>query len=161
LDAPERLALWPDMARLSAALGHGDEAGLCWMNALWADVASGAVPAWSWFRAEASRVSPPEVRGRSWGAAVAASAQPREIDGADLDRVLAVEGPTSADMRALAAYVFWAAVRQPAPAALVQRLARVRHFLDGKEQRLPVRAVWLAAVGLARLAGGDVLGLAR
>jgi hypothetical protein len=165
LDSPERLGLWPEMARLNMALGHGDDAGLCWMNALWADVTSGAVPAWHWFRAEASRVPTSDgsgsTRGRSWAAEAAASAQPRAIDGADLDRVLALEEPTSADLRALAAYVFCASGGKPAPAALVQRLPRVRHFLESKEQRLPVRAVWLSALGLARLGGGDVLGLAR
>src|SRR5262249_25458392 len=36
LDAPQRQALWPELARLNAALGHGDDAGVCWLHALWA-----------------------------------------------------------------------------------------------------------------------------
>src|SRR5262249_44239198 len=93
-----------------------------------------------------------------------ATGRPREVEAADLDRVLSLEGsdqPQAADVRALAAYVFWAAEQRPPSRPLVERLPRVRHFLETWERILPVRAVWLAWVGLTRLSGGDVLGLAR
>src|SRR5262249_37584998 len=35
LDVQERQALWPQMARLNSGLGTVDDAGVCWMNAIW------------------------------------------------------------------------------------------------------------------------------
>src|SRR5205823_5963567 len=67
--------------------------------------------------------------------------------------------PAVADLRALAAYLVWAAGR--APPALTDRLNDVRRFLEAHERLLPVRAAWLAWAHLARLSGGDVLALAR
>src|SRR5262249_44956472 len=59
----------------------------------------------------------------TWGAAVAqATASNRDLSGDDLDRLLATSEPTMADVRSLAAYLFWAARRSPPPPALVQRL---------------------------------------
>src|SRR5262249_4551630 len=73
LAAPERQALWPEMAALNAALGQGDEAGACWTHALWAED-GGTAGTLAWFLAEASAVAPrPEPglpRGRSWASAV-------------------------------------------------------------------------------------------
>src|SRR5262249_9201296 len=37
LDAPEREALWPELARLNAALDNNADALLCWIHALWED----------------------------------------------------------------------------------------------------------------------------
>jgi hypothetical protein len=149
LDSPDRVALWPEMAKLNAALNRGEDAGTCWLNAFWVDAAAAPAGAWQWFRAEASRV--PGGTLSKQGA----------MNAADLDALLGREEPTSAEVRALAAYVFWAAAQRPAPPALVQRLPGVRHFFEKYDQRLPVRAAWLVARSVARLSGGDVLGLAR
>src|SRR5205814_2856697 len=42
-----------------------------------------------------------------------------------------------------------------------ESLAHVQRLLDEHEGWLPVRAAWLARVGLTRLTQGDVVGLAR
>ncbi len=168
LDAPERVALWPEMAALYAALGGGgtDDAGVCWMNALWCDDDAPPARARAWFRAEASAVvARPDkepARGRSWASRLTfAGAKGRDVTGEELDRLLALEEPDAADVRALAAYLVYAAGRTPPPEALASRLNRVRVFLEAHERMLPVRAVWLAWSHLTRLAGGDVLALAR
>jgi hypothetical protein len=164
LGVPERQALWPEMARLHAALKHAEDAGVCWMNALWTAETPTPDLAGSWFRSEASGIPEPlrskSGRESSWAAA-AAMADIQELSGADLDRLLAQPEPTTADVRALAAYLVWAAAREPAPPPLAQRLVGVSHFLEKNERSLPVRAVWLAWTSLGRLSGGDVLGLAR
>src|SRR5262249_23636207 len=57
LDTPERQALWPQMARLNSDLGTVDDAGVCWMNAIWErDEQAMNAWSWTWFLAEASAV---------------------------------------------------------------------------------------------------------
>src|SRR5262249_2936538 len=56
LDTPERLAMWPELALLNAALEQVEESGVCWMNALWFEDNSSAELAWRWFRTEAVAV---------------------------------------------------------------------------------------------------------
>jgi hypothetical protein len=166
LDAPERQALWPEIARLRAALGDTDDAGACWMSALWERDEPLHAWTWAWFCAEAARVPTREEGAqtiRPWVARVSApGAKSRELTTDELDRLLNFEGdPGAADLRALAAYIVWAARQSPPPAALVQRLSPVSRFLEKNERLLPVRAVWLAWAHLAQLSQGDVLGLAR
>ncbi|HJT79303.1 MAG TPA: hypothetical protein VJ739_19055, partial [Gemmataceae bacterium] len=158
LDNPERIGLWPRMALLNAELGRGEDAALGWLNALWACERPDPAWAWRWYQAEASRCAP-----GGWAVAAAGAAgKLSEGAGADLDRVLALAEPPSADARALAAYVTWAGQQQPPPAPLVRRLGAIRHFLEAQERlHLPARASWLAALAVARLSRGDVLGLAR
>jgi hypothetical protein len=162
LDVPERLALWPELAGLNAALGSTDDAGICWLNGLWEKEVAPAAWAWSWFRTEATAVKDPGQRGRSWITRVTTAGEKgREVSGEDLDRLLALPEPAIADLRALAAYLVWSARRTPPPAPLLERLNRVQRFLEAQEKLLPVRAVWLAWVHLAQLSRGDVLALAR
>jgi len=165
LDAADRQALWPELAALNARLGSGDDTGVCWMNALWLRDEAQAARALNWFRAEAQGV---KVRkeagwpnGRTWASAAALAPRGAAVEGADLDLVLSLDEPQTADVRALAAYVFWASCRKEPAAALAQRLGKVAHFLETKGHLIPVRAAWLAALGLHRLAGEDALGLAR
>src|SRR5439155_485801 len=63
--------------------------------------------------------------------------------------------------RAVAAYVVWAAAEAAPASSLAPTLGRVQRLLEEQESALPVRAAWLAHVALARLSGGDVIGLAR
>ncbi len=163
LDTQERQALWPKMAELHARLGNAEEAGLCWAQALWWHDSVPAPAAWSWFRAEAMQV-PGDTglkRVGSWVTkATTAGVKDRAVAAADLDRLLAQAEPTAADVRALAAYLVWAA-RQAPPAALVERLNPVQRFLEAHENLLPVRSIWLAWYHLVQLSHGDVLALAR
>jgi hypothetical protein len=165
LDAPERQALWPRLAALNERLGSGDDAGVCWMNALWLGTEEQTAWAWSWFRAEAQGVPLRKETGwpkeRTWASAAVLAPRGAPVDGPDLDLVLKLDEPQTADVRALAAHIFWAGCRKEPPTVLVERLARIGHFLETHERLLPVRAAWLAALGLHRLAGGDALGLAR
>src|SRR5207244_694375 len=70
--------------------------------------------------------------------------------------------PSQADVRALAAYLVWAARQDDPPAPLTAgRLNVVQRFLEGRERLLSVRAAWLAWEAFARLSGNDVLALAR
>jgi hypothetical protein len=146
LDSPQRQALWPELARLNAELGQTTDAAACWLAAMWeprgADAASLAARAWGWARSEKSLLH-------------------AGLSTADLDRLMAHPKPTGPDLRPLAAAVIWAAAQKPAPAALRQQLSAVQRYLEQHDRLLPVRAAWLAWVGLTRLAGADVLALAR
>lgn len=148
LDEAARRALWPRLANLNARLSKWEDAGICWLNALW-DAGDNAEK-WTaaWFRAETQSA----LRGLADGG---------QQVGDDLDRLLAMLEPASADLRTLAAYLAWSARREPRPAALIQRLQALQHFLEKHEKLLPVRACWLAWYHLAQLTDGDVLTLAR
>ncbi len=165
LDEAEREALWPQMAALNAQLGSPDDAGVCWMNALWLDDEAQAVRALNWFRAEAQAVPLRKEagwpEGRTWASPAALAPRGTAVEGADLDLILSLDEPATGDVRALAAHVFWAACLKEPPAPLIRRLGKVGQFLEVNERLVPVRAAWLAALGLHRLAGGDPLGLAR
>ena len=56
LDSPERQAMWPRLASLNAALGAPEEAGVCWVHALWSRETLSEEEAWKWFGAEAAAV---------------------------------------------------------------------------------------------------------
>ncbi len=167
LDVPQRQEMWPQLAALNTQLSRGDDSGVCWMNALWerGDEAVRAW-AWAWFTSEAQAVPPRQEKPRSqpwkWVSRVTGpDAKTREVPGEDLDRLLALDEPNTADLRALAAYIVYAAAQGSPPAALVQRLGQVSRFLEKYEKLLPVRAVWLAWSHLTLLSRGDVLALAR
>ncbi len=163
LDAPERRALWPTLATLNAALGHADDASLCWLATLWSEEAPEVL--WNWFRAEASTVPlRPEAKlpsGQTWVSRLAqAAGEDRQAQPGDLEALLRLDKPLAADVGALAAYLTWSATQPPMP-MLRDRLNALRQLLESHEPILPVRAVWLAWLAVHRLAGGDVLALAR
>ncbi len=159
LDAPERLALWPELAEVNAALASHEDAGVCWQNALWQQDPLPADWCWRWFRAEAGAVA--ARPGETPWVARATLGKGREVPGADLDRLLALAEPLVTDLRALAAYIVFAARLTPPPAALLGRLNPLQRFLEAHEKLLPVRAAWLAWSHLVRLSRTDVLALAR
>jgi hypothetical protein len=166
LDNPERTTLWPELAALNAALGSTDDAAICWMNALWIGGEAAPARAQAWFGVEASslpaRLESGSPRGRSWASrAKLPGGDGCDVSGEDLDRLLALEEPAPGDLRALAAHLVCSAGRTPPSDELMRRLNPVQRFLETHEGLLPVRAVWLAWSHLARLAGDDVLGLAR
>jgi hypothetical protein len=136
LDAPERRKLWPQLARLNAAVSAPADAGLCWLSAMW-------------FHDEV-----PAAWARAW-LQVETAATP------NLDAILSLSDPTAADLRPLAAYVVWASVQAAPPQPLLDRLHAVQRFLEKHEGMLPVRAVWLVWRSLVRLVQGDMLALAR
>ncbi|HEX5270288.1 MAG TPA: hypothetical protein VFW33_07375, partial [Gemmataceae bacterium] len=119
----------------------------------------------AWFRAEAQAVPLRKEagwpKGRTWASPAALAPRGAGAEAADLDLVLGLNEPQTADVRAVAAHVCWAACQADPPAALARRLGRVAQFLEAHERLIPVRAAWLASLALHRLAGGDPLGLAR
>ena len=153
------------MAGLNARLGFADDAGVCWMNALW--LAEEALPAkaLSWLRAEALAVPQRKEagwpKGRTWVSPATQGPRGASIAGDDLDRLLKLTDPRPGDVRTLAAYVFCASCQRAPDHALMAHLGPVGQFLEMHAGLLPVRAAWLAALALHRLAGGDALGLAR
>ena len=150
LDDDAHRALWPRLADLNARLRKTEDAGLCWLNALWepGESANGSAARWAaaWFRTESA------AQGRE---------VQRDLSGENLDRLLAKQEPSGSDMRVLASFLTWSSYRSPRPAALMSRLQAIQRFLEKNEKLLPVRACWLAWYYLAELIGGDELALAR
>ncbi|HEY2909197.1 MAG TPA: hypothetical protein VGI99_03075, partial [Gemmataceae bacterium] len=139
LDDPARRELWPQLAKANAGEGNPTEAAICWLNALWFGSAGAAVE--DWVRAEYSSTSPVEAK--------------------EFDRKLNAKNPSVENTRAVVAGFLDLASRSPVPSWLPERLPAIQKYLEAHEAALPVRAVWLAGLQLARLAGADVLGLAR
>ena len=144
LDDPVRLALWPQLAEANAGIGEGrsSEAAICWLNAMWNETA------------------PPSVWLASW---VASECRENEHQSSKelLDSCLRNEQPTPSDMRQFCAIAIRAAADVPIADWFKTRLGAVQQFLIRFEDRLPIRAVWLTALRLARMSGSDLLGLAR
>jgi len=144
IDSPERLALWPELAQLNAALKDTAEASICWTNAFWEQPRVPVDGAWQWLRTE-------DPNARKTPTAV------------DVDQALANKMPSPNDVRSFAARVIHAFLQSPVPDFLRKRLPKIREFLEKYEEVLGVRPVWLTWSFLARADGDhvDVLALAR
>src|SRR5439155_2189552 len=140
------LALWPELAARNAALANTGEAALCWMNRIWEvpedDPAALRDLAWQWVRAEKGLTEP-------------------RLTKTDLERQLRLDPPIQQDVRALVAMIVWGATAPDPAAALAERLSALQQYLQKYEKDVSVRAVWLAWLAIARLAGNDALALAR
>lgn len=137
-DDPARRALWARMAPLAARLARHQDATLSWARAVWDvpadDAAESAAP---------------------WAAAAAAAVHLAR-DAAPIRTLLALEEPSADHVRALAAVIV-----AEADAARAELAHDASLWLDRHDASLDVRTSWLARVALARLVGGDRLGLAR
>ena len=134
---------WAELAAAYNTAGSHADAALCWLNALWGGPPDTSVPlwAWGWLRSEAK-------------------AARQEVKVIDPGPWLAV-APGPGTTRAMAAWVVWASLQAPTPAALADRGPELQGRLEANEHWLPVRAAWLARSALARAGRGDVLALAR
>lgn len=148
LEDESRRALWPRLADLNARLSKWEEAGICWLNAIWDGDDSTGKWAAAWFRTATQST-------------LLGLTDSGEKIAKILDDLLTMPEPATADLRALAAYLACSVQREPRPAALMQRLPALQRFLEKHEKLLPVRACWLAWYYLAQLTDGDVLALAR
>jgi len=146
LDAPERLALWPELAWRHAELKNPSDAAICWINRIWE-------------ARDGERALLRELAGK-WAQMEKIAAEPKRL-GEALDRLSFKETPSAAEVRALVAGVVYGALQDPAPQALLDRLPRLQQFLERHENSISVRAVWLGWYHLCKLAGNDDLGLAR
>ncbi len=133
-DAPERLALLERLAKAYARLGRRRDAGLCFARAVW-EAPTAEVPA----------------RLDAW---IAADLRGGDVKTA-LERTLGQTVPAGDDVRLVAA------ITARAPAPVTKDPHRVQRWLDDHDGDLDARSMWLARLGLARLAGGDTLGLAH
>ena len=141
LDAADRKALWPELAKANAGLGDATEAAVCWLNALW-----DADP-------------PPAEWLAGWACAEVKDAA--AVGEAEFVKRLTSATVSVPDARAVVANFLWLTAAKPIPAWLARQLPAVQKYVEAHANALPVRAVWLAAYRLAQLGGGDVLGLAR
>ncbi|MBA2545022.1 MAG: hypothetical protein H0V17_35595 [Deltaproteobacteria bacterium] len=132
-DAPERLELLERLGRSYARLGRRRDAGLCFARAAW----------------EAQGKDASE-RMDTWLAADLGKQDPAKTLALLLDN----KQPTPDDVRLVAAI----AARGD---AVKKDHHRVVRWLDDHDADLDARTLWLARAGLARLAGGDTLGLAQ
>lgn len=143
LDAPERVAMWPELATAYVGSGkHQMDAAICWLDALWDADPLPAEWLGRWARSELP------------GAGATIKAE-------EFDKLLHHTGSGLEDARRVVAAFLWLAAQQPVPPWLLARLPAVQTYLETHDSSLPVRAVWLAGFRLAQLAGADVLGLAR
>jgi len=133
-DAPERLGLLEQLGRAYARLGRRRDAGLCFARSVW-------------------ELSGPAANERLdlWLAA--------DLGRTDLVKALethlANATPNLDDVRLVAA------MAARAPVAVTKNPHRVHRWLDDHDGELDARTLWLSRAGLARLAGGDTLGLAQ
>jgi hypothetical protein len=142
LDAPERQALWPELAKANTGLGDATEASVCWLNALWDADPPPAEWLAGWVRSEMKDAT-------------------GTIRADEFDKRLGSPTSSVQEARAVVACFLWLANQHPVPAWLGLRLPAVQKYVEAHAGSLPVRAVWLAGYRLAQLGGGDVLGLAR
>jgi hypothetical protein len=134
-DAAGRKELWHELAGVYAALGHNADAVLCGVNAQWQETDTAkSFAGWS-------------------------AGSPSGWLDAHLEGLLNDPKPAQGQVHRLAACLL--ALGHGVGASLSARIGPVQHFLQQHESRLPVRAVWLLGLTLARAAGGDVLALAR
>ncbi len=143
LDAPQRGELWRRMATLNAALGFRREATLCWANGLWEQEPIDADHARAWLRCELPGAGDNLTRRQ-------------------LDALLTKRDTFAAEVVSVLAAALERLTHQAAPAGeLLARLPAVRESLEENEPYAPARVIWLAWRAFARLAGNDVLALAR
>jgi cellulose synthase operon protein C len=137
LDAPERQALWPELAQVHDALGHAEDAAICWSNAAWEQ--STPPPFWpSLWRDDAPE--PPMAR---------------------IAEIVTNPSPRPADLRALVMFLVRSAHHGTSPVELAPLLGPARQYLNEHERVLGIRLAWLGWEAVNRLADGDVLALAR
>jgi hypothetical protein len=144
LDAPERLALWSQLAKLNAAVKDKSEAAICWTNAFWELPEVTPEGAYTWLRSE--------------------DADARKMPTAEeFDEALANRMPSPEAVRELAVRALYACLQSPAPQSFQSRLPRIREFLEKHESVLTMRTVWLTWWHLVRVDREhvDVLALAR
>lgn len=142
LDAPERVALWPELARAYAGYKNDRDAAVCWLDALWDTDPMPAQWLGEWVRCETGNNTSETIRAD------------------EFDKLMSHYNGQQ-DLRRVVAAFLWLAAQQPVPPWLLNRLPAIQKYLETHDRALPVRAAWLAGYRLTQLSGADVLGLAR
>ncbi len=135
--------MWQQLGWLNSQLKHQLDATICWSNLLWYDGNLTAELADQWLQAEL-RSSPIQ-----------------RLDIPTIRRLISVRDNRDKDACLLAAYVIRAAT-DPASCQELQAIAtELTRYFEQSESQLPVRVVWLTALAMQKIVGGDPLGLAR
>lgn len=143
LDDPARIHMWRRLAEISASLNDQSESAICWMNSFWEEVDVPVAGAWGWLRTEDR-------------------AARREVTGADFDGPLQTVSASPNEVRQMVARIVYACLQDPIPPVVLSRLPALRQYVERNEDKLGVRAIWLAWTHLVRAGGpADILGLAR
>jgi hypothetical protein len=142
LDAPERVALWPQLAQAYGGAQEPRDAAVCWLDALWDTDPMPAEWLGGWVRSEIPNAGD-------------------TIRADEFDKLMNHQGGGLKESRAVIAAFLWLAAQNPIPPWLLNRLPAMQKYLETHGGDLPVRAVWLTGYRLAQLSGADVLGLAR
>jgi hypothetical protein len=156
LDAPERLPLWLEMARVNAALEQPTDASICWTHLLWESDELDPDLLREWLECESAT--------KVLDAAAGSDAPRSETLGFDIhefDELLTAPRPSLAAAGRLAALLAWLAGSGEPCGWLAGRFGSLQVLLEQCEPALPVRTIWLAWRAFAALSGGDVLALAR
>jgi cellulose synthase operon protein C len=142
LDHPDRVKLWPELAKANGGLGAVDEAVLCWANAFWE---SKQIPNdWveSWLSAESNTSA-------------------KSISAAEFDKRMKPVEPTVREFGLFAASLYSLLNSAEKPGWLASRLPAIQRYLEQHESKLSIRVAWLIGSKLATTGGVDTLGLAR
>jgi hypothetical protein len=131
------------LGRAYMRLGRRRDAGLCFARSVWELSGKDAERALdTWIQADLGTTMEVTTSGiRTIAQALVSILKEMQQNSDDVRRVAAI------------------AARAPSP--LAKDPHRVTRWLDDHDSELDSRSLWLARVGLARLAGGDALGLAQ
>lgn len=133
-DAPERLQLLEQLGHAYTRLGRRRDAGLCFARAVWELSGKAATERLDmWIAADLGRTTIPTA----------------------LESALGSKAPTTDDVRRVAA------IAARAHDTVKKDPHRIVRWLDDHDAELDARSLWLARTGLAKLSGGDTLGLAH
>jgi hypothetical protein len=153
LDNPQRVQLWSQLANVYSQLEMHEESGVAWTNAIWEKPSSCKM--WSWFLAE---IKPVLKNDNPW---INNASVPNEIPPQNLDNLLAIAEPSSAETRSLAAYLAWLSMQPSISQNTQLKLPKILKFLEKNEGLLPTRAFWLAWFAVYKIFGQDSLTLAK
>lgn len=128
---PERQARWVQLAQAYAGVGRLRDAGIAWAHVLWNVEDSEALALWS----------------DRWAKTV------RSID------IASPPEKSLDEVHSVVACLLLASFRQDS--SLKERATEWNRWLERYADELDVRTYWLARCALARVSGGDELGLAR
>lgn len=131
-DSAARRAAWVRLAEMYSRVHRPRDAGVVWAHALW-------------------EAGPEESLSlaRRWA----------DTSGVRLESLLSLSAPNGEQTRAAVAHLLAAALE--GNQSVASRVTEWVTFLDRFSEELDVRSYWLGRFAVARLAGGDALGLAR
>ena len=142
-DAPARATGWHQLGQLNAELKHSLDATLSWTHLLW----------------YAGNVNT-DLTDQWWQAELNCSER-KQVNLKNIGDIVRHRSQKAADVTLVAAYVVRAVTHQQETDELRTMAAELTNYFERHESSMPIRLVWLTALAMQRLIGGDALGLAR